>query len=335
MWVLFCFAVVASGALKSAGAREAGPSIPPLIVLHHGVGNFFVLASDIPFKVRQAEPKVSWMEVEAIAGDQSAHRTVTIKSHLGNLSRATYDTQQEMWQWMQQGGYNVGVAGAAAWRTPLMPPHPGNDLDYYQGFRNYYPPADSEEERPAGENVARGAMGWDASSSFSADYGGDKAYDGVISGTSKWTSDGSGAESWLALDLGKDYDVTGFSVRHSGAAGEWRSFNTAAYRLESGTALSGPWTVLAAVDNSAQQNSSTTVLESNVRTRYVRLFITDAGVDNYARIPEFEVYGTPPPDERIPSITGGSIRSPGRQTAAACNTTMPSAGTRTIWSNTS
>ncbi|MHC4073504.1 MAG: hypothetical protein ACYTGS_15945, partial [Planctomycetota bacterium] len=30
------------------------------------------------------------MEVEAIEGDQTAHRTVTIKSHPGNLSRATY-----------------------------------------------------------------------------------------------------------------------------------------------------------------------------------------------------------------------------------------------------
>jgi hypothetical protein len=66
MLVLLCFTVVASGTLTPAGAREAGPSTPPLIVLHHGVGNFFVLASDIPFKVRQAEPKVSWMEVEAI-----------------------------------------------------------------------------------------------------------------------------------------------------------------------------------------------------------------------------------------------------------------------------
>ena len=626
MLVLLCFTVVASGTLKPAEAQEARHSSPPLIVLHHGIGNFFVLASDIPFKVRQAEPKVPWMEVEVIEGDQTAHRTVSIKSHPENLSRATYysairvdlstskgadyllipvalrvgkeferkfrrdalleadipdanirlqpddpsidvrfvmtpgghyileiidrdkentkrqqlpqsaqskptqmlsaptiepgapdalsqtyeivlpwmcleypcgrtmaddiadvepnldavnsvsyerytlsggwwgiydvgdpglwadqaalktwpmvtggynpsasdiqamwdnrvtianhmiaealengyqgycidveghadaatknifinlmdyyagelhahgyqlmvvhatwstiapiadlaetavdyvatmdpytslwydyipvdyhaiehdrliwgftwdgvsaDTQQEMWQWMQQGGYNAGVAGAAAWRTPLMPPHPGNDVDYYQGFRNYYPPADFEEERPDGDNVARAAIGWEASSSFSADYGGDKAYDGVISAASKWTSDGSGAESWLALDLGKDYDVTGFIVRHSGAADEWRSFNLAAYRLESGSSLSGPWTVLTAVDNSAQQDSTTTVLESNARTRYVRLFITDAGVDNYARIPEFEIYGTAPPDEGVPSITGGEPKGP-------------------------
>jgi hypothetical protein len=49
------------------------------------------------------------------------------------------NTQYEMWDWMETEGYNKGVAGAAGWRIPLMPPHPGNDVDYYQGFRDYYP----------------------------------------------------------------------------------------------------------------------------------------------------------------------------------------------------
>ena len=48
-------------------------------------------------------------------------------------------TQTEMWAWMDAAGYNAGVAGAAVWRTPLMPPHGGNDLDYYDGLREYYP----------------------------------------------------------------------------------------------------------------------------------------------------------------------------------------------------
>ena len=51
------------------------------------------------------------------------------------------DTNEQygMWDWIENEGYNRGVAGAAGWRTPLMPPHPGNDVDYYQGFRDYYP----------------------------------------------------------------------------------------------------------------------------------------------------------------------------------------------------
>jgi hypothetical protein len=48
-------------------------------------------------------------------------------------------TQQTMWNWMEARGYNVGVAGAAVWRTPLMPPHGSNALDYYVGLRRYYP----------------------------------------------------------------------------------------------------------------------------------------------------------------------------------------------------
>src|SRR3990172_5543850 len=122
--------------------------------------------------------------------------------------------------------------------------------------------------------------------------GGNKAYDGVISASSKWTSNGTTVESWLALDLGASYDLSGFIVRHAGAAGELTGFNTQAYRLESGSSLSGPWTTLATINNAAQENSTTTLLPSTVATRFVRLYITDAGIDNYARIPEFEVYGS-------------------------------------------
>ena len=53
--------------------------------------------------------------------------------------RVEASTQTLMWQWMASNGYNVDVAGSAAWRTPLMPPHPGNELNYYDGFRQYYP----------------------------------------------------------------------------------------------------------------------------------------------------------------------------------------------------
>jgi hypothetical protein len=53
--------------------------------------------------------------------------------------RVSASTQTQMWQWMASNGYNVDVAGAAAWRTPLMPPHAGNDVNYYDGFRQYYP----------------------------------------------------------------------------------------------------------------------------------------------------------------------------------------------------
>ena len=145
---------------------------------------------------------------------------------------------------------------------------------------------------PGVVNLARNAVGWSASSIFNASYGGEKAYDGGVSATSKWTSNGAGSQSWLALDLGAAHQLTRFVVRHAGAAGELTHFNTQSCRIESGTSLSGPWTVVANVDNTAQQHVTTTVLASAVTARYVRLYILDAGIDNYARIPEFEVYGS-------------------------------------------
>ncbi|MHC4230880.1 MAG: PKD domain-containing protein, partial [Planctomycetota bacterium] len=57
---------------------------------------------------------------------------------------------------------------------------------------------------------------------------------------------------------------------------------------------------------------STTILANNATTRYVRLYISDAGIDNHARIPEFEVYGSagstpPPPPPTAGPLTNGSF----------------------------
>lgn len=144
---------------------------------------------------------------------------------------------------------------------------------------------------PFGTNLARNAINWRASSSYTGDFAGNKAYDGVLSPYSKWTSDGASAQSWLALDLGGAYSLTGFVVHHAGAAGEPGYYNTQSYVLQYGSSLSGPWTSVATVTNIGQQNSTSTVLTRAVVARYVRLYVLDAGIDNYARIAEFEVYG--------------------------------------------
>ncbi|GMR24355.1 MAG: hypothetical protein BMS9Abin37_2887 [Acidobacteriota bacterium] len=160
--------------------------------------------------------------------------------------------------------------------------------------RFYHPSRFIENHRsspPVGDNVARGAINWLASSAFSADYSGDKAFDGVVSPDSKWTSDGASEVSWLALDLGASYEVESFIVRHAGAGGEQSYYNTTAYRLESASSLSGPWESLVSVSNTSAENETTSALAARVTTRFIRLFITDAGTDRYARIPELEVYG--------------------------------------------
>jgi PKD repeat protein len=174
--------------------------------------------------------------------------------------------------------------------------------------------------QPPGQKL--GPAHWAASSSYSADFGGDKAYDGVVSAASKWTSDGASSESWLALDLGATHDVTGFIVHHAGAAGELTGFNTQAFRLESGSSLLGPWVSLVAISNTDQKNVTTTVLATPVFTRFVRLYISDAGIDNYARIPELEVYGT---------ADGGQPPAPGRLVNGDFEASAPGTGPTAGW----
>ncbi len=168
------------------------------------------------------------------------------------------------------------------------------DLDGVVTAGYTWPGNNGTPAEPTGENLALAAADWAASSVYNSSSTGDKAYDGIVSESSKWTSDGTTAESWLAIDLGLECTITGFIVRHAGAAGEPAYFNTQAFRIETGTALEGAaWQTRATVDNSAQANISTVVLDNPVSARYVRLHVTDAGIDQYARIPEFEVYGYP------------------------------------------
>ena len=168
---------------------------------------------------------------------------------------------------------------------------------------------DGLEDLPPGDNVALTAVNWSASGIYNAEYGGDQAYDGIVATDSKWTSDGTGAESWLALDLGRACNVTGFIVRHAGAAGEQAYYNIQSYRIEYGPTLSGPWTALVTVANSARANHSGSILENAVRARYVRLTILDAGIDNYARIPEFEVYAAEPENVALTAVNWAASSS--------------------------
>ena len=208
------------------------------------------------------------------------------------------------------------------------------DLDQAVAAGYRWPDGDVEpppppDDQPPGDNLALEAVDWSASSSYNSDFGGNKAYDGLITAGSKWTSNGSGAESWLALDLGAVREITGFIVRHAGDAAEPAHYNTQSYRVESGSSLSGPWSGQATVSNQSQANATTSVLADRVTARYVRLYITDAGIDNYARIPEFEVYGfavsTPPPPGSA-LVNGGFEASTGGNDVGQGWTAFSSAG---------
>jgi hypothetical protein len=144
---------------------------------------------------------------------------------------------------------------------------------------------------PAGANIARSAVAWATDSNFSAAYAGDKAIDGIVSTASKWTSNGNPPPHWIALDLGAVKGVTGFVVRSAADAGEFVDFGFKTFDLQTGSLLSGPWTTIAGASNPNQLAVFKVFNPAPVNTRFVRLNVTHAGIDNYARLPEFEVYG--------------------------------------------
>jgi len=147
---------------------------------------------------------------------------------------------------------------------------------------------------PAGTNLALAAASVATSSNYSASFGGAKAIDGVVSDSSKWTSAGTAPPHWLALDLGAAKGVTGFVLRMANAAGERVDYAFKTYKIESGASMSGPWAIEFEGSNPAQYAVMRHRFSAPKNLRYVRLTVTNAGIDNYARLPEFEVIGGAP-----------------------------------------
>lgn len=177
----------------------------------------------------------------------------------------------------------------------------GSDNDLYDAFQyactQDYPtgtPSGSAVTRmyggtPTGTNVARTATA-SADSMYNAANAPAKAIDGVVAADSKWTSTASSATHWLRLDLGAEYPLSGMIVRHAGAGGEPAYYNTDVFQLQTAPSAGGPWEMDASIYNGSQENVTGRRYYVPRFTRHVRLYITDPGIDNYARIPEFEVY---------------------------------------------
>lgn len=166
---------------------------------------------------------------------------------------------------------------------PTASPSGGGQLSMYVGT-------------PPGANVAPASTGVTTDSDYGPEWTGAEAIDEVIDAGSKWTSAGGPPPHWLQLDLGAVRHLSGFVVRHAGAGGEASYFNTEAFQLQTASSAAGPWEIDANVSNSAQADVSARRYYAPRLVRHVRLYITDPGADNYARIPEFEVYEADPGD---------------------------------------
>ncbi len=183
----------------------------------------------------------------------------------------------------------------------VNPPGPNNDLfDAFafaaaSNYPSVSPPPGGIPPRvtggvPPGVNVALTATATADSALTPAS----RAIDGVISAGSKWTSDSVTPLHWLQLDLGSIRAVSGFVVYHAGAGGESTSYNTQCFMFETAPTAGGPWTIEGSFWN--QLNFTARTLLAPRFVRHVRLFIADPGIDNHARIPEFQVYAVTPGD---------------------------------------
>jgi hypothetical protein len=180
------------------------------------------------------------------------------------------------------------------------PPGPDNDLwDAFQYACSLdYPTAAPDDPTPPrmypgdppGRNVALDAAGVATDSDFGPEWTGDQAIDGVISDGSKWVSEGTVPPHWLQLDLGRARPLSGITVRHAGAGGEPDYYNTEAFQIQTADSPSGPWSLDDLVFNADHDPSTARRYYVPRFTQHVRLYITDPGIDNFTRIPEFEVY---------------------------------------------
>ncbi len=157
---------------------------------------------------------------------------------------------------------------------------------------------------PPGINVAPRSVRVATSSVYGPGWGGDKAIDGVVSLESKWASADTGPPLWLKLDLGEEYDVSGFGVYAPSAAGESNMFDPKAFRFQSGSSWDGPWTDEFEMGIHLHRERVTWRGFPGItkKIRYVRLYLTEENHlpdDGIARIPEFEVYAVFPQADRI------------------------------------
>ncbi len=182
----------------------------------------------------------------------------------------------------------------------LHPPGAANDLwDAFQAAANLNLPAGvaapvaelTIPSVPVGVNIA-------ATAAVTASSGnGALAVDGVVSIASKWTSAPTPGPHWLALEWPTPRRLTGFVVRHAGAAGESPAFNTTAFAVQTRLDAADSWRVDVLTYNGGGAASTARTYGQPRMARFVRLLIADPGVDAYARIPEFEVYAASVPGD--------------------------------------
>lgn len=117
------------------------------------------------------------------------------------------------------------------------------------------------------------------------------AVDG-LNGT-KWKSADTEGQHWLEADLGKEYKIDRFIIKHAGAGMEDEKLNTSDFNVQYRSPETGEWLNAATVEGNTK---NITVCDIKaIKARVVRLLISKANStadDHSARICGFEVYPT-------------------------------------------
>jgi hypothetical protein len=158
------------------------------------------------------------------------------------------------------------------------------------------------------------ASSWDQNGSDNFPY---KAYDGDME--TKWCTQAEEV-SWLMIDFVEPRLVSKFvlymsgNTTHGGDLGKWQ-YNLVEFQIQSSmTGKENSWEDEVVVqDNLADEEHGILTFEIDPKSmQWVRLYITDQGVDTHARLPEFEVWGllTAPvsPRDKV-AIAWASVKS--------------------------
>jgi len=114
-----------------------------------------------------------------------------------------------------------------------------------------------------------------------------KIVDGSFSKNNGWKLSGEG-EKWATIDLGSTYSISRYVVKNAATAYFDKSLNTKGFKIQA-SSNNEDWT-----DIDVVTSNTSDIVDKDVdvfTARYVRIYITNPGADNIARIQEFTVYG--------------------------------------------
>lgn len=140
----------------------------------------------------------------------------------------------------------------------------------------------------SGANLSLSATAYQTSSNYIPSQAGNFAYDGNVS--TKWTSNAA-PNQWIALNLGQNSNVTSIVLKHASSCScDPSTYNLKNYEVQTASSFSGPWITKGTFSNITQ--AATTTHAISFTAQYVRLLVTNSGIDQHVRLPEFEIHGS-------------------------------------------